>query len=370
MFFSGILALVIFGLALLAMREVRRLAEQRAEARLLTVSQQFASSSAEGTQRRTSALAGAANRSELIQALRDPSPATLARARAALATIPGDSTVLGLTLRDANDRPVLLTGDTAALERLTPPPLLRDSMSGVSRFRRIGDTIAFATSARIGAEGRSLGRLEQWRRVLLTPQVRDAFRSFIGSEAELYFGNQSGDLWYGLAGTVVEGPPDSIAPGEVVRWHRPGHGEQLLIVRPLSTTPWIMAAEIPVSYVMSQPRAFLRRFVVISVLLLVFGALVSFMLSRRLTAPLRRLTEATEAIAAGDYSRAITDGGEDEIGRLARAFRVMSLRVQDTQRQLEADIADRRQEMRDTQEKLQAAVGAIPPDRRLAGDRD
>lgn len=369
-FFSGILAVVIFGLALLAMREVRRLAEQRAEARLLSVSQQFANASAEGTLRRVSALALAANRPELIQALRDPSPAALARARAALALLPPDSTVLGLRLRDANDRSVLMIGDTAALARLTPPPLPRDSMSGVSRFMRIGDTIAFATSTRISSEGRTLGRLVQWRRVVLTPQIRESFRSFIGSEAELYFGNQAGDLWYGLAGTVVDGPPDSVTPGEVTRWHRPGRGEQLLVVRPMISTPWTMAAEIPVSFVMSQPRAFLRRFAVIALLLLVLGALVSLMMSRRLTAPLRRLTEATEAIAAGDYSRPISDGGDDEIGRLARAFRVMSLRVQDTQRQLEADIADRRQEMRDTQEKLQAAVGAIPKDRRLPGDRD
>ena len=369
-FFSGILAVVIFGLALLAMREVRLLAEQRAEARLISVSQQFAQASAEGTLRRTAALAVAANRAELIQALRDPSPAAMVRARAALALLPSDSTVLGLRLRDANDRSVLMTGDTAALMRLSPPPLLRDSVSGVSQFMRIGDTIAFATSTRISSAGRMLGRLVQWRRVVLTPQIRESFRAFIGSEAELYFGNQAGDLWYGLAGTVVDGPPDSVTPGVVTRWHRPGQGEQLLIVRPLSNTPWTMAAEIPISFVMSQPRAFLRRFAVISALLLILGALVSLMMSRRLTTPLRRLTEATEAIAAGDYSRAIGDDGDDEIGRLARAFRVMSLRVQDTQRQLEADIADRRQEMRDTQEKLQAAVGAIPKDRRLPGDRD
>jgi HAMP domain-containing protein len=369
-FFTGLLAFVILALALLARREVRLLARERAEARLISVSQQFASSSAEGTLRRIGALSTAANRPDVIAALRQPTPVNIERARLVLSTIaPTDTTIVATGLRDARDRLVAFTGDSALARRSVLPELPGDSLTGVGPFTRFDSLIVYSTSVRVVDEGRALGRVAQWRRIVLTPQVRDAFRSFIGSEAELYFGNRSGDLWFGLGGRITHGPPDSVPPGQVARWTREDGGEQLGITRPLSTTPWAMTAEIPLSFVTSQPRAFMRRFAVIALLLLVLGALLAMALSRRLTAPLVALTEATEAIAAGDYSRQIQETGDDEIGRLARAFRIMSLRVQDTHRLLEADIADRRQEVRETQDKLQAAVGALPPDRRLPGDR-
>ncbi|MCQ3979534.1 MAG: two-component sensor histidine kinase [Anaerolineae bacterium] len=68
------------------------------------------------------------------------------------------------------------------------------------------------------------------------------------------------------------------------------------------------------------------------------GSLLFF----QITAPVRRLTQAAEAIAAGDLSRRVSVRSGDEIGRLAQAFNTMtdSLdRAETLRRQMVADIA-------------------------------
>lgn len=362
-FITGIVALVVLALALLAMREVRLGAEGRAEARLLDLSEQFATASATNTQRRLTALAAAARSPAVAAALRNPSPAALAAARTALAALPADSTVLGTRLFNAAGSVLVVVGDSGALERVSPPPP-GDSAVAVGPLVMMGDTVAYATSVTLREGGRVIGRVVQWRRVALTAQGREAFTRFIGSDAQLYFGNASGDLWVDMGGAVARHTAD-FTPGTVMRYERDGV-EQLGIIRPLPGTPWLMAIDIPMSYVQAQPRVFLRRFALVSVLLLVLGGLLAIVMSRRITAPLKELTLAAERLAAGDYQQTIDDLGSDEIGRLARAFRIMSLRVQDTHRQLEADVAERQQEIRSTYEKLEAALDQRA-DRRLDG---
>lgn len=66
------------------------------------------------------------------------------------------------------------------------------------------------------------------------------------------------------------------------------------------------------------------------------------LLSRQLAAPLRRLTAAAEAMAAGDLGQRVPVHSKDEIGELGRAFNSMAadLEQADTQRrQMTADIA-------------------------------
>jgi two-component system sensor histidine kinase BaeS len=66
------------------------------------------------------------------------------------------------------------------------------------------------------------------------------------------------------------------------------------------------------------------------------------LLTRQLVAPLRRLTSAAEAMAAGDLGQRVPERTRDEIGELSRAFNDMAgdLQAADNQRrQMTADIA-------------------------------
>lgn len=78
-------------------------------------------------------------------------------------------------------------------------------------------------------------------------------------------------------------------------------------------------------------------------LLAVLAALIAVaLLSQQLVAPLRRLTAAAEAMAAGDLGQRVPVRSRDEVGELSRAFNHMAgdLQTADTQRrQMTADIA-------------------------------
>ena len=75
---------------------------------------------------------------------------------------------------------------------------------------------------------------------------------------------------------------------------------------------------------------------------LIVAVLIGVWLARRLTRPLRALTEAAQEIAQGNLEQEVTVASRDEIGQLAQAFNQMSrevARANQMRRQMTADIA-------------------------------
>lgn len=74
-----------------------------------------------------------------------------------------------------------------------------------------------------------------------------------------------------------------------------------------------------------EKRGALRQAILYAGLLaLAIGFILCLLLARRFARPLRKLTDAAEAIAAGDYNRPVPVAQTDEIGDLARAFGTMA----------------------------------------------
>jgi signal transduction histidine kinase len=72
-----------------------------------------------------------------------------------------------------------------------------------------------------------------------------------------------------------------------------------------------------------------RRFVPPLLLALAAAALVGLLLSRRITRPVRELTEASERIALGDYDVHLASKGPDELGQLAHRFEQMARQLKE-----------------------------------------
>ena len=62
---------------------------------------------------------------------------------------------------------------------------------------------------------------------------------------------------------------------------------------------------LPAAGVLRRPRDFLRRMLGIGLVLLVVGAAGAWVLSRHVTRPLRTVTNAAEAVAAGQYAHRV-----------------------------------------------------------------
>jgi signal transduction histidine kinase len=73
-----------------------------------------------------------------------------------------------------------------------------------------------------------------------------------------------------------------------------------------------------------------------SVVLLLLGAAALWLISRRITRPLTRLTAAAEGIAQGDYTQRVNPRGDYEIARLGVSFNRMANEIAAVNKQLHA----------------------------------
>ncbi len=98
----------------------------------------------------------------------------------------------------------------------------------------------------------------------------------------------------------------------------------------------------------SPPRRFpllghvLPRLLLVAGISLAIASVATLALSRRISAPLQRLTEAANAMAAGQLEQAVEGEGPDELGRLVGSFNAMSRQVATaarSQRELLANVA-------------------------------
>ena len=160
----------------------------------------------------------------------------------------------------------------------------------------------------------------------------------IGTDATLLLGNRAGTVW-GDLGSEATGPVAGV-PGNGV-YDRAGEVRLGSRVE-LAGTPWALSAELPRAAVLASARSMARDVGLIALAILGIGIGLGWMLSRRLTRPLTRLTADAEAVAGGPGPLAIADRGSDEIGRLSDAFRTMVTRVEDGHERLRASEAQYR----------------------------
>jgi hypothetical protein len=196
--------------------------------------------------------------------------------------------------------------------------------------------VRFSVIARV-LEGSALrGYVVERRQVTGSPQEVRQLTELIGSEARLVLGNTAGDVWTDLAAQVDAPPTTAFGHDGVTRYTR-ANGEVVLArVLAIPSTPWSLAIEFPEAPVLAQARRVLSRAAFLSLLLVALGATAGWYLSRRISMPLREVTEAAEGIAAGRRAAPVREGRKDEVGRLAASFNTMMARIEDARHTLEA----------------------------------
>ncbi|HEV2181396.1 MAG TPA: ATP-binding protein [Gemmatimonadaceae bacterium] len=359
----ALLIVVMTVFAVLTYEALRREGIRAAEARTDAVAQQLASL-LDGSMQRTLADARQEGIAPAFVAfLRTPNDNTRSAAQAELDRLAARSpTSLGIELRDAGGRRVLGTTSFSPNGALVVPSAGRDAE--VSPLRATHDSIWIDVAARVHAGASdTLGTLVQYAN-LGTAQSQKALNDLIGATAVFLLGDQDNSVWTDLARPVPGPAFDPHSTRSLIR--DTVSGGRLGSVMRMHTAPWVVWVGLPMSTVVAPANRLLVRLVVTAAIILAIGAGVAWMMSRRLTAPLGDLTEASEGIAAGDYSRRVTAVRDDELGRLAVSFNSMAAQIEDGRRTLEQRVAERTTELRGALDRLSLAQQEVVRTEKLA----
>ena len=305
-------------------------------------------------------------------------------ALAALAyTGPQADQVIAIELRDANGAVLLSTPTTSSLDTVVIAPLLawsreRDSVV-IGRFRFLRDTIAYPIVAPVSGTSASV---VHWRRLVGSRRMREMMTQLIGSDASVFLGNPGVDRWTDFERHVPAPPIDTLAlatrgvqsysrgatsvtSGDSARASA-GEKQYLAAVADIPGTPWFVTIDVPYDAMLSPVHEFVRRMSLIALMALGGGMLAGYFVSRRISRPLRDLTEAAVAVAAGNFSSAPRIDRSDELGRLGHAFAAMASEVQVARDELERKVELRTQDLNATLQQLHEAQDALVRREKLA----
>jgi signal transduction histidine kinase len=174
--------------------------------------------------------------------------------------------------------------------------------------------------------------VDEARLGVLAPQIASFFASQANYDVRL-FSARNGVL---LAATRDIGPLPSQAALAEIGHRRPtlflagsrDQPQRLYLARPVTAMDGTMLGVIEVSRDTAEVERLLGalRLILIGAggLALVAALVASALLARQVTRPLSQMESVTRAIASGDFSRRLTVGSDDEIGRLAVSINQMA----------------------------------------------
>ncbi len=358
---SALIAVVLATFLWAAYQGVRRTLVETAAARAREIANQIGSMLVQSSQQKRGEMVRVASDAAVREFLRHRGDSAVARARlASLATPTGVQSIELWT--DSGERvlSVVLPPDAAATLPAGSPPSLSDRRP----LRVYGKAIFSETfvpveeeTARPGMPAQPANGFLIIRRPLAAGNS-DALNRLIGSGALIEMGNTTDDIWTDLAKQV---PPPAVDLTKLgIAQYRVWNGVRRIgVLAELRDTPWALWLDFPEATVVAPARRFLQRMGLVALAFIGIAAAATSVVSARLTKPLHELTEASEAIAAGQFSQRVAADRRDELGRLGAAFNAMATRVHGVQRELEEQVQRRTARLAETSALLEQRLAEL-----------
>ncbi|MGH7825103.1 MAG: ATP-binding protein [Candidatus Binatia bacterium] len=155
-------------------------------------------------------------------------------------------------------------------------------------------------------------------------------------------------------------------------WHRDVSSPSLEIRLPLQTDRGIegsISIFFPSQEMTATINTLQQTLIIVALVGIAVALAASWFLSRRLTRPLKELVSGTQQVAAGNYEGAVSTRSRDEIGTLAGSFNCMleelrrsKAEVESYRRELERKVAERSEQLSETEKKRAAMAHMIAHD--------
>jgi PAS domain S-box-containing protein len=232
----------------------------------------------------------------------------------------------------------------------TIPSILPDS-ARIGKFYVLNDSVYYPVIATVTANlpdgprdsvsrrGKEIiGYLIRWRIMKATAQALEQVSHLIGTDGRFYLGNKDGSLWTDMMQPVSGPPAGKENIKNVIEYSRTKNHPVIAAIRPLPGTNWLLSVELSQEKILEAAHRFRYWLILAGVVLLAAGIFAAWKMSRSITNPLKKLTSASSSMAAGNYSLPVEINRYDELGKLARAFNAMAVRVQNSQEELKKKV--------------------------------
>ena len=131
--------------------------------------------------------------------------------------------------------------------------------------------------------------------------------------------------------------------------------ERLAIIR-LETVPWYLVVSQPAKQYYQPVQRLTTGILVLVITLTVIALISSYLISKRITRPIRALTVVARQVAEGTLHTKAPVTSSDEVGTLARTFNLMTTELEAVRATLEERVDERTQELSETNEKLKHEI--------------
>ncbi|MGK2962686.1 MAG: sensor histidine kinase [Gemmatimonadaceae bacterium] len=342
---TAVLLTILGGGVLLAYREIRGAAEVVATNRMRDLTEVLANSAGGAVPRIGDRLRDVAREGAVHRVLtsRTPQRADIDAVRDVFSDLPTSADSGLVTELWASDGRIVFAqgGERLDVSRPTTSGVVTgpDSLS-TGEFYESGGRVYYWFTRPVMQDGRRIGTIAQRRRLNAQPSTAQEIRRLAGDDnVRVLLRNASGSLFTTLGGAPVSEPLDVDSSGELTTYtpsDAPASERVVSFEKAVERTPWLVILELPYTALTAGPTDMLRRFVMMSLLLLLIGATALWLISRRITRPLTRLTAAAEGIAQGDYTQRVNPRGDYEIARLGVSFNRMANEISAANKQLHA----------------------------------
>jgi PAS domain S-box-containing protein len=205
----------------------------------------------------------------------------------------------------------------------------------VGKLYRNGGSVYYPVVATVMNDQKLTGYLVRWKLMGATPKALAQLSKLLGADAKLYIGNTDGVLWTDLSKAVAAPPLYKQKGNEIIKYSRSKSNRVIASVRPIPNSNWLVVVELSEKKILEAANQFLYWLILAGIILLIAGIFAAWLMSRKISEPLARLTFAASEIEAGNYSTLVDVGKNDELGKLAHAFNAMTVQVQTARKELE-----------------------------------